>query len=156
YFAAADQSEGANFPGGLVFTCLSPDIVAHEATHAILDSIHPRYTEDTNPDVPAFHEAFADIVALLQRFTFSDLVEEQLYSSAGRLDRYTVLGELATQFGEAIQGNRGALRSMIGRWNEKEEWVSLKPNPSDYATKIEAHERGAVLVATIFDAFQRT
>lgn len=155
YFPAADQSQGANYPGGLVFTCLSPDIVAHEMTHAILDSIHQRYMEDTNPDVAAFHEGFADIVALLQRFTFGELVEHQLYSSAGKLDRYTVLGELATQFGEALEGNRGALRSMIGRWNEKNEWEALKPTPSDYVTHLEAHDRGAVLVATIFDAFQR-
>ena len=83
YFAAADQSQGANYPGGLVFTCLSPDIVAHETTHAILDSIHHRYIEDTNPDVAAFHEGFADIVALLQRFTFRELVEHQLYAAGG-------------------------------------------------------------------------
>ena len=155
YFAAADQSQGANYPGGLVFTCLSPDIVAHETTHAILDSLHHRYLEDTNPDVAAFHEGFADIVALLQRFTFADLVEHQLYMSGGRMDRYNVLGELATQFGEALQGNRGALRSMIGRWNEKDEWVPLKPSPADYSTNLEAHDRGAVLVATVFDTFQR-
>ncbi len=75
--------------------------------------------EDTNPDVAAFHEGFADIVALLQRFTFGELVEHQLYASGGRMDRYNVLGELATQFGEALEGNRGALRSMIGRWNDE-------------------------------------
>jgi hypothetical protein len=129
YFEASGQSQGANYPGGLIFTCLSPDIVAHETTHAILDSIHHRYMEDTNPDVAAFHEGFADIVALLQRFTFVEL--------------------------EALEGNRGALRSMIGSWNEKGEWVPLKPSPSDYADHTEAHDRGAVLVATIFDAFQR-
>jgi hypothetical protein len=155
YFAAADQAQGANYPGGLVFTCLSPDIVAHETTHAILDSIHHRYLEDTNEDVAAFHEGFADIVALLQRFTFGDLVEQQLYASGGRLDRYTVLGELATQFGEALEGNRGALRSMIGRWDKRDRWVPLKPSPSDYINNVEPHDRGAVLVATIFDAFQR-
>src|SRR5262249_41717526 len=130
----------------------------HETTHAILDSIHHRYTEDTNPDVAAFHEGFADIVALLQRFTFGELVEHQLYTSGGRMDRYNVLGELATQFGEALQGNRGALRSMIGKWTKianKEEWEPLKPSPADYANKLEAHDRGAVLVATMFDAFQR-
>lgn len=156
YFSAAEQSQGANYPGGLVFTCLSPDIVAHECTHALLDSIHPRYIEDTNPDVAAFHEGFADIVALLQRFTFAELVEHQLFASGGRLDRYTVLGELATQFGEALEDNRGALRSMIGRWNKKGKWVPLKPNPRDYVDNIEEHDRGAVLVAAIFDAFQRT
>src|SRR5262245_8613458 len=155
YFFAADQSQGANYPGGLVFTCLSPDIVAHEMTHAILDSIHHRYLEDTNVDVAAFHEGFADIVALLQRFTFGELVEHQLYASAGRLDRYTVLGELATQFGEALEGNRGAIRSLIGRWNEEGKWEPLRPSPSDYANNVEAHDRGAVLVATVFDAFQR-
>lgn len=156
YFQAANQSQGANYPGGLVFTCLSPDIVAHEMTHAILDSIHHRYLEDTNADVAAFHEGFADIVALLQRFTFGELVEHQLFASAGSLGRYTVLGELATQFGEALEGNRGALRSMIGRWDDDGEWVPLKPSPADYARNVEPHDRGAVLVATIFDAFQRS
>ena len=82
-------------------------------------------------------------------------MEHQLAASRGRLDGYTVFGELATQFGEALEGNRGALRSMIGRWNEKGEWEPLKPSPSDYTDNVEAHDRGAVLVATVFDAFQR-
>jgi hypothetical protein len=40
---------------------------------------------------------------------------------------------------------------MIGRWNEKDEWEPLKPSPADYATHLEAHDRGAVLVATVSD-----
>ncbi len=36
-----------------------------------------------------------------------------------------------------------------------DEWEPLKPSPSDYSTNVEAHDRGAVLVATVFDAFQR-
>ncbi len=169
YFAAADQHVGTNYPGGLIFTCLSPDIVAHEMTHAILDSLHPRYMEDTNKDIAAFHEGFADIVALLQRFTFRELVEQQLYATSGRMDRFNVLGELATQFGEALKGNRGALRSNIGEWREtpggakgngsgsgaRREWVPLEPSPDEYLTKFEAHDRGAILVASVFDAFQR-
>ena len=155
YFQAASQLRGTNYPGGIVFTCLSPDIVAHEMTHAILDSIHHRYLEDTNPDVAAFHEGFSDIVALLQRFTFIEIVEHQLYQADGRIDNYTALGELATQFGEALEDNRGALRSMIGKWNEDGKWLPLTPNPDDYHTMLEPHDRGALLVATIFDAFQR-
>ena len=31
----------------------------------------------------------------------------------------------------------------------------MKPDPTDYATHPEAHDRGAVLVAAVFDAFQR-
>lgn len=156
YFTAANQVQGANHPGGTVFTCLSPDIVAHEATHAILDSIHKRFIENTNPDVSAFHEGFSDIVALLQRFTFRELIEHQLQNTQGRLDRFSVLGELATQFGEALEGERGALRGAIGRVNKKSgKWEKLEPNPTDYQTQVEPHDRGALLVATIFDAFQR-
>ncbi len=156
YFTAANQIQGANYPGGVVFTCLSPDVVAHEATHAILDSIHNRFIEDTNPDVGAFHEGFSDIVALLQRFTFRELVEHQLENTQGRLDRYSVLGELATQFGQALEDERGALRGAIGKVNAKTgKWEKLEPNPAEYQNTMEPHDRGAILVATVFDAFQR-
>ncbi len=155
YFTAADEVKGSNYPGGVVFTCLSPDVVAHEATHAILDSIHHRFIEDTNPDVAAFHEGFSDIVALLQRFTFKELVEHQLASTQGRLDKYSVLGELATQFGMALEEERGALRGAIGKVNDKGEWEKFQPDPKQYKEVFEPHDRGALLVATIFDAFQR-
>ena len=155
YFTASNQIQGSNYPGGVVFTCLSPDVVAHETTHAILDAIHNRFIENTNPDVGAFHEGFADIVALLQRFTFRELVEHQLASTRGRMDEYSVLGELATQFGEALENERGALRGAIGRVNKKGKWEKLEPNPADYQELMEPHDRGAILVATVFDAFQR-
>jgi hypothetical protein len=155
YFTAANQIQGSNFPGGVVFTCLSPDVVAHETTHAILDSIHNRFIENTNRDVGAFHEGFSDIVALLQRFTLTELVQNQLTRTQGRLDRYSVLGELATQFGQALENERGALRSAIGKFNKKNEWEKLPINPADYEEIVEPHDRGAILVATIFDAFQR-
>ena len=91
-----------------MFTCLSPDIVAHEITHAILDSLHPYLSNDTNPDMLAFHEGFADIIALLQRFTFSSVVEEQIRNSRGDiLSPQNLLGDFAIQFGQAISGNGG-------------------------------------------------
>lgn len=156
YFQAGSKIQGSNFPGGVVFTCLSPDIVAHETTHAILDSILPRYLENTNPDVPAFHEAFADIVALLQRFSNTKLLEHQLEQTRGRLDEYSIMGELATQFGQALETGRGALRSAIGSFDRKSgKWKRIEPNPTDYQNVFEAHDRGAILVATVFDAFMR-
>lgn len=154
YFKASLHTNGINMPGGTVFTCLSPDIVAHEVTHAILESIHPRFNEDTNLDVPAFHEAFADIIALLQRFMIVDLLEHQMTASQGRLEGPTILGELATQFGNSV--GHGALRSAIGKKDkDSNTWVKLEPNPTDYKEILEAHERGAILVAAFFDAFIR-
>lgn len=156
YFEAANQVQAENVPGGVIFTCLSPDIIAHEVTHAILDSIHPRFLENTNPDVAAFHEAFADIVALLLRFTNTPLVEHQIAKTRGDLAQFSFLGELATQFGNALEFSRGALRGAIGEFNKKQgKWIKHTPDPQLYLTRFEPHERGGLLVATIFDAFIR-
>ncbi|MDF2434136.1 MAG: hypothetical protein JWP44_3767 [Mucilaginibacter sp.] len=151
YFKAALQVQGTNFPGGTIFSCLSPDIIAHEVTHALVDSIHPRFLENTNRDVPAFHEGFSDIVALLQRFTINDLVISQIALSGGDLNHFNYLGELATQFGTALANGRGALRSGIGEY-VGDKWVRRKADPALYQTTTEPHERGSILVATFFDA----
>src|SRR5437868_6270658 len=65
-------------PTGTVFSCLSQDIVAHETTHALLDGMHRRYIQDNNRDTLAFHEAFADLVALFQHFTFPEVLRHQI------------------------------------------------------------------------------
>src|SRR5262245_36607033 len=57
----------------MVFTCLSHNVIAHEMTHAVLDGMGlPHFTDPSNPDVLAFHEGFADLVALLQQFAYPD------------------------------------------------------------------------------------
>lgn len=113
YFPAGDGDPGAEYPGGVVFTCLAHDIIAHEMTHAILDGMHVRFAEPTNPDVLAFHEAFADIVALFQRFTYSELLRDQIARARGRLDAGTLMTRLALQFGQAT-GRHQALRDAVG------------------------------------------
>jgi subtilisin family serine protease len=69
YFEAKPDDPGEHVPGSRVYACLSHDIVAHETTHAVLDGMYRRFNEPTNPDVLALHEAFADVVALMQHFT---------------------------------------------------------------------------------------
>jgi hypothetical protein len=153
YFPASLTDPGRNLPGGMVFACLSHDVVAHETTHALLDGLHRRFIEDSNADVPAFHEAFADIVALFQHFTLPEALKHQIEKTRGDLARQNMLGELAQQFGQAI-GLHGALRDAIGHISpETHQWEPLAPGPADYQRAKEPHDRGAILVAAVFDAF---
>jgi hypothetical protein len=154
YFNAVDEPGSAHLAGGMVFTCLSHDIIAHETAHALVDGMHPRLLRPSHPDVRAFHEAFADIVALFQHFTFPEIVRHQIAASRGAIrSQPTLLGQLATQFGQTT-GLRGALRDAIGRIDRATgTWVAAVPSPGDYEQSREPHARGAVLVAAVFDAF---
>ena len=142
YFPEQIPGGGDGALGGMVFTCLSHDIVAHECTHALLDGLHHRYQESTNADVMAFHEAFADLVAIFQHFQFPELLRFELSRSRGNLRVGDLLAGLAIQFGQAI-GRSRALRSAIG----------VDPTVTNYATTTEPHDRGSILVAAVFEAF---
>ncbi len=153
YFSAQPAEVTIEMPNALTFTCLSHDIIAHETTHAILDGMYHKYTEDTNPDVLAFHEAFADIVALFQHFTFPEVLKHQIAQTRGDLTTQNLLGQLAQQFGAAI-GGYGALRDAIGAVNpETKKWEHKEPTGSEYVTTFEPHARGSILVSAVFDAF---
>lgn len=143
YFHAKEGDAGNNLPGGRVFCAASHDIIAHETTHALLDGLHRRYQEPTNPDVLAFHEAFADIVALFLHFTIPEALRAQITRTRGNLGDDNMLAQLAIQFGQATTGGYGALRNAIGK----------PPQRSDYQASLEPHQRGSVLVAAVFAAF---
>jgi hypothetical protein len=141
-----------NVPGTLVFSCLSHDIIAHETTHALLDGVHPRFNEPVNADVHAFHEAFADIVALFQHFSYPGVLRDQIGRTRGNLADENLLGQLAQQFGKAT-GRGEALRDALGGRNAKGEWEPRKPDVRALEKVTEPHARGAILVAAVFGAF---
>jgi hypothetical protein len=148
-----DVRDASNTPGTLVFSCLSHDIVAHETTHALLDGVHPRFNEPHNPDVLAFHEAFADIVALFQHFSYPGVLRDQIARTRGNLATENLLGQLAQQFGRA-SGRGTALRDALGSLNRATgKWEAHQPNVRALDQAHEAHARGAVLVAAVFGAF---
>jgi hypothetical protein len=145
--------DASNTPGTLVFTCLSHDIVAHETTHALLDGVHPRFNEPVNADVLAFHEAFADIVALFQHFSYPGVLRDQIARTRGNLAGENLLGQLAQQFGRA-SGRGRALRDALGGINPATgKWEAHKPDVRALDQTPEPHARGAILVAAVFGAF---
>ena len=98
--------------------------------------------EASNPDVPAFHEAFADIVAIFQHFTFRNLVRFEISRARGKLTATTLLGGLAMQFGQG-SGRTGPLRN----------YSDPSKGEHTYETTEEAHDRGSILVFAVYDAF---
>jgi hypothetical protein len=142
YFPADEDDPGPNLPGQLIFTCLSHDVVAHEVAHAALSRLHVYYNEPTNPQVPALHEAFADIVAMFQRLTFPEVVAPALRETRGNLlDPNNRLLDIGAQFGMAA-GKGGPLRRIAG-----------KPDPALFARTREPHDLGWILVSAVYEGF---
>lgn len=155
---------------GPVFSSLSHDVVVHETTHALIDGLRERFTGQAVPDQAAFHEGFADVVALLSVLSDKGLVARILEVQAKDLPmegvrsgeippqidrkylhdekfRESVLFGLAQQMGQEMSGVRGrALRRSV---------ESLKPEDIDLESDDlqAAHRRGEVLVSIIMHAF---
>ena len=144
FFLAENKQQGPNLPGQTVFTCLSHDIIAHEVTHALVHRLRPLFREPSHPDVYAFHEGFADIVAIFQHFSFERVLRDEIQRTHTDLSNRTLLAELASQFGHATGGGQ-ALRT-----------ANMQADPLQYSTFMEPHDRGSLLVAAIFEAFFQT
>lgn len=146
-----------------VYTCLSHDIVVHETTHALLDALRERYMDPSNADQAAFHEGFADVIALLSVFSQVEIVEHLLEAGQGErsdeilisrdsisfqaLMRSALFG-LAEEMGQELEGVRGKpLRQS----------VEIEPSPAlkDSAEYQESHRRGELFVAPVLRGFVR-
>jgi hypothetical protein len=154
------------FPGrkGMVFSCLSHDVVAHETTHALVDGLRQRFTDPSSPDQAAFHEGFSDVVALLSVFSLRDVVAAVLDRTLNTRNkrrakhvrlihqadlkedalRKSLLFGLAKEMGRELTDIRGdALRRSI----------ELSPEDLKGEEFQEPHRRGEILVAAMMNAF---
>jgi hypothetical protein len=148
YYRADANDPGANLPGQVIFTCLSSDIIAHEVTHSIVNRLRPYFAEATNPDVFAWHEAFADLIALFQHFAYREVVLEAIASTSGSPEKGRALFDLASEFGQST-GRGAALRSAI----DPDVPPELLRTPERFQKATEPHERGAIFVGAVFDAY---
>ena len=146
YYPAPKHPTDRSMPGGYVFTCLSHDIISHEVTHALLDGLRARFSVPSGPDVGAFHEAFADLVAIFQHFSYREVVMVAIRRCKGAVEKAELLRDLARQFGHTTE-QKGPLRTAI-------EVDPAHPRQYDeQALNEEAHQRGSILVSAVFEAF---
>ncbi|HUF47957.1 MAG TPA: hypothetical protein VMM93_09075 [Vicinamibacterales bacterium] len=152
YVKATASSAGRTQKGAFVFTSLSHDVIAHEVAHAFLDGMRPHLFLPSNPDVAAFHEGFADLVALLMRFRYTDVVRRGLEDSErGRLDS-RLLTEMAREWGRSDGDGRSALRQVRFHPGQPDDPIDEEYL---YDRDKEHHDLGAVLVAAVFEAMSR-
>ena len=152
YFESGPESP---FPGTIVFSCLSQDVIAHQVTHAILMGLNVEFDiHSTNRDVAALHEGFADLIALFQHFPESDVLRKQIGAIRGDLEERSQLGAVAPQFGQAI-GQPDGLRNALGFTDAEGKWHPRGPDPKLYETEDEPHARGDLLVGAVFEAFKK-
>jgi hypothetical protein len=151
----------AGVRGDTVYTCLSHDVVVHETTHALIDALRERYLDPSSPDQAAFHEGFADVIAILSVFSQPEMVRMLLApptrkgGDAALIDKADVtvaalrenaLFGLAEQMGQEIQGSRGGpLRQSA--------LLAANPELFDSPEFQEPHRRGEVLVAAVLNGF---
>ncbi|MCA9488366.1 MAG: hypothetical protein KC621_00540 [Myxococcales bacterium] len=152
-------------PGSWVWSCLSHDVVAHETTHAIVDGLRRRFLDRSHPDQAAFHEGYADVVALLSVFSLPLVVEQLLWKekewkgeepmvdpqtqliarshlSVERLRHASLFG-LAEQLGSEMSG---------GREEVLRRSASLDPQ-AGLEWPDEPHERGEIFAAALLNSF---
>jgi hypothetical protein len=151
YVKASEDSIGRLQKDSFVFTCLSHDVIVHETAHALLDGMRPLLMLPSNPDVAAFHEGFSDLIALLMRFRYQEIVRRAFQDSGGSLGS-KLLTELAREWGRAGGSGRAALRELILRNGPPDGDV---PKADRYDRKKEHHDLGGVLVAAVFEAMRR-
>ena len=99
----------------------------------------------------ALHEAFSDIVAIFQHFSHPEVLEDQIARTRGDLEKQSLLGALAQEFGEAL-GRGGALRDALGHVVDGQ-WEMREPDNRILKRLTGPHARGSILVAAVFRAF---
>lgn len=88
--------------GRAVHTADSPDIVAHEFGHALLDALRPDLWDAALDEVAAFHESFADITAMLSALQLDTVRDAVLKETGGMLYQSSILSRFAPQFGKVV------------------------------------------------------
>lgn len=148
--------------GELVHTCLSHDIVVHETTHALVDGLRRGFMRPSSPDQAAFHEGFADVVALLSVFTMGPVLAMLVTQAVAGTGSNPPAGLVATaDLTEAnlraslLFGLADDMAPQLSGATALRRSVDLRPDPGILRREEyrEPHKRGEVLVAAVMNAF---
>lgn len=145
---------------GDMYTSMSSDIVAHELGHAIFDSYRPESWNLASLESWSFHEAFADITAILTALQNEEVIAFLLK------DNYLYYDNLVSRVGEQIgkvihnitKGQDGRnpnyLRNAAVHWNYVVPSTLPKKGNHDQLVA-EEHSFGRVLLSAFYAIFYK-
>jgi hypothetical protein len=126
----------------MISSAQSADIVAHEFGHFILDVLAPNLDFDIGSS--AFHEAFADITALMHAMNQDALLEKFLTDNGGDFHSTNFISSFAEQYGEETNEGDKGLRNA-------DDDVKMSDLTADTAD--EPHAVSRVFTGAFYDAF---
>lgn len=141
-----------------VFTVESLDIVSHETGHAILDIMRPELYSMQALEVWAYHEAFADIIAILTSLSFSAVVDSIQQETSGDFKKSNVVSRVGEELGAAIyrmtKGKDGRVAGYLRNAVNDFKYVipeKLPANALDNQLASEPHSFARVFVGAFYD-----
>lgn len=141
-----------------IFTADSADIVAHELGHALLDAMRPDFWSVQSLEIWSFHEAFADISALLSAMQYDKMLEYILEETKGNIRESNSLSRLAEEMGNAISNLTGGqtpfgyLRNAVNNFKYTIP-ENLPQEGPDNELVAECHSFGRVFLGTWYEIF---
>jgi hypothetical protein len=110
-----------------VFSGESPDVVAHELGHAVLDTLKPVLFELASIEAAAFHESFGDMSAILTALQLPAVRQAVLEETDGSLHRNSSVSRVAEQLGFAIRQRNPAAVDRDSLRNAANAFVYVDP-----------------------------
>jgi hypothetical protein len=143
---------------GTIYTADSSDIVAHELGHAILDSYRPDTWGAAGLEVWSFHEAFADLTAMLNIMSHEEVLHYALNQNGGDMRKPSVITNLSEHIGQVIfkiQGPKSGrnpeyLRSTINDFKYVNPGTLPKQVPHNKLAA-ECHSFGRIFLGAFYD-----
>ena len=110
-----------------VFSGESPDVVAHELGHAVLDALKPALWGLASTEAAAFHESFGDMSAVLTALQVPQVRQAVVEETTGRLARNSTVSRVAEQLGFAIRQRRPSAVDPDSLRNAANSFVYIDP-----------------------------
>ena len=137
------------------YPAASTDAVAHEVGHALLDAMRPELWESVYTETAAFHEAFADCMALLVSL-FDAPSRQTLLQGGVQLRAANFLEGLAEDVAEGVRLENGPNdpQSLPRRALNTLQWeipVNLPPAGAPAALTAEAHSFSRIFTGCFYD-----